>query len=654
MVSPAPISSTVESLEAGERVLRQPHRGGRNRDRIGADAGVRAGALGGGEGLLEQAVELAAEHAGIARGCPRLLHLAEDLRFAQHQRIEAGRNPEQVAHRIAVAMPVKVGVQVVAGVRMAGQPLGQRAAVVVGVRVQFGAVAGGQQHRLMHLRQPAQGGERGGQCVRGKRHLLAQGDRRGLVVDAEDVQAHRVTISVQVPALSCRHDPILYRPGSRRESSMPMPHRFLPRLLLCVALLAGAAGAHAAASPQDPLEASIAGEFALQAGQLPEAARQYLQAARSASDPVLAERATRIALLANEDALARESYGLWQSLAPEQTAPRQAVAATLALRAGDRRAARRELQALMRDGNDGWKHVLGALIGAVGQQPKLVVAMLDDLVEGDALPNKLEPWLGFGGLAQRLEQPALVERIIEQVVARFPGEPRVALLRAQLLREGGKLAEARPLLAGLEDAARLSPQLRWSLAGEYDALGDPAQAAEVLSRGPQDEVSYAQRAALLDKAKDKAGLATLYEELKGEATSPNPMRRLLLGQVAELLARYQEALAWYANVPGEEAQGIARLRSANVLFQLQRKAQAFEALRAIQSDASLDEAASATATCWKPNCGSRTRTPPANWMPTRAAWPPSPTTRRCCTRARCCGSAATTSPGPRRTSAGSW
>ncbi|MBP6597742.1 MAG: tetratricopeptide repeat protein [Arenimonas sp.] len=371
---------------------------------------------------------------------------------------------------------------------------------------------------------------------------------------------------------------------------MPMPHRFVPRLLLCVALLAGAPGVHAANPPQDPLEASIAGEFALQAGQLPEAARQYLQAARAANDPVLAERATRIALLANEDALARESYGLWQSLAPQQTAPRQAVAATLALRAGDRRAARRELQALMRDGNDGWKYVLGALIGAVGQQPKLVVAMLDDLVEDDALPNKLEPWLGFGGLAQRLEQPALVERIIKQVVARFPGEPRVALLRAQLLREDGKLAEARPLLAGLEDAARLSPQLRWSLAGEYDALGDAAKAAEVLSRGPQDEVSYAQRAALLDKARDKAGLATLYEELKREATRPNPMRRLLLGQVAEQLERYEEALSWYANVPGEDVQGIARLRSANVMFQLQRQAQAFDALRAIQSDATLDEA----------------------------------------------------------------
>ena len=374
---------------------------------------------------------------------------------------------------------------------------------------------------------------------------------------------------------------------------MPMPQRFIPRLLLCAALLAAASLAQAAkplpAAPEDPLEASIAGEFALQAGQLPEAARQYLQAARAAADPVLAERATRIALLANEDALARESYRLWQSLAPQQSAPRQAVAATLALRAGDKRAARRELQALLGDGDDGWKHVLAALIGAVGKQPKLVVSILDGLVDDGALPNQLEPWLGFGGLAQRLDQPALVERIVQQVITRFPGDPRVALLRAQLLREDGKLEQARPLLAGLEDEARLSPRLRLSLAGEYDALGDAAKAAEVMSRGPQDDSTYMQRAMLLDKAKDKAGLVVLYDELKREATHPNPMRRLLLGQVAELLERYEEALGWYVNVPGEEAQGIARLRGANVMFQLQRKQQAFDALRAIQSDATLDE-----------------------------------------------------------------
>ncbi|RZA13950.1 MAG: tetratricopeptide repeat protein [Lysobacteraceae bacterium] len=264
------------------------------------------------------------------------------------------------------------------------------------------------------------------------------------------------------------------------------------------------------------------------------------------------------------------------------------VAATLALRDGDRRSARRELRALLAE-QDGWKNALAALVGAVGKQQKLVVSMVQEIVDDGLLPGELQPWLGFGGLAQRLEQPKLVDRIVAQVVQRFPGEPQVALLRAQLLRESGKLDEARVQLARLEDPAKLSPPLRWSLAGEYDALGDPGKAAQVLSFGPQDDSSHAQRAMLLDKAKDKAGLSALYEELKKSATHPAPMRRLLLGQLAELLERREEALAWYASAPGEEAQGIARLRSASVLHDMGRGPQAYEALRAIQSDAVLED-----------------------------------------------------------------
>ncbi|HMM26557.1 MAG TPA: hypothetical protein PKA36_17350, partial [Pseudoxanthomonas mexicana] len=54
----------------------------------------------------------------------------------------------------------------------------------------------------------------------------------------------------------------------------------------------------------DALTTVMAGEFALQAGQLPDAARWYLDAARRDDDAGLAERATRIALLAKDDARA--------------------------------------------------------------------------------------------------------------------------------------------------------------------------------------------------------------------------------------------------------------------------------------------------------------------------------------------------------------
>ena len=127
---------------------------------------------------------------------------------------------------------------------------------------------------------------------------------------------------------------------------MSSPTRLVQRLFLFTAMLLCLATATAAepvaVQRTDPLEASMAGEFALQGGQLPAAARHYLDAATAAQDPVLAERATRIALLADEDALARDAFRLWQALAPEGSTGQRMVAAGLALRAGDKRQARRD------------------------------------------------------------------------------------------------------------------------------------------------------------------------------------------------------------------------------------------------------------------------------------------------------------------------
>ena len=369
--------------------------------------------------------------------------------------------------------------------------------------------------------------------------------------------------------------------------------RQLLHLVLLGTLLVAApawAGKSPPATPAhvDPLEASLAGEFALQNGQLQDAARHYLDAARSAQDPVLAERAMRIALLADADDLARQAWRLWHVLAPQPTRNQHMLVGSLALRGGQTRDARRELRALYASGD--WKLALAAMAGAVGKQPKLVVKLLGEAVDDGVLPNQLDAWLGFGGLAERMNQQVLVDRIVAQVVARFPDDPRVALLRAQLLRQSGRLDAAREALAGLQRDPALSPELRWSLAGEYEALGDPAKAAALLAQGPQDESVYAQRADLLDKAGDKAGLGALYDELKSGATNPNPLRRLLLGQVAELLQRYDEALSWYASVPGERLQGRIKLRRAAVLHAMGRIDAAFEALRGLEADAAVAEA----------------------------------------------------------------
>lgn len=332
----------------------------------------------------------------------------------------------------------------------------------------------------------------------------------------------------------------------------------------------------------------MAGEFALQNGQLDDAARWYLDAARASGDAGLAERATRIALLANDDARAAEGMKLWRSSAPQSLAMR-AAEATLALRRGDERLAGRMLEGLMRDRDTtGWRHALIAL-GNGGKDPKLSARLLTRLVESDAIPDDLQAWLAFGGLAQRLDEARLSERMVAEVVARFPGEPRVALLRASQLREAGRVDEARTVLTGLQSQAERDADIRLAVAAEYDALGDAAAAAAVLARGQQDEQSYGLRASLLARAEDNVALLKLYDELRKDAAEPDPQRRLLLGQTAEFLKRYPEALEWYRGVPGGPPRATARLRAVNVLHELNRDTEAYAEVRKLQTEAADSE-----------------------------------------------------------------
>lgn len=374
---------------------------------------------------------------------------------------------------------------------------------------------------------------------------------------------------------------------------MPAKPCFPTLVLLFGALFAAGlvpdAAAKPPARPPDTLTATLAGEFALQAGKLDEAADWYLQAARGAEgDAGLAERATRIALLANDNARSAQALALWRTRAPRSLAMR-AAEATLSMRNRDTRGARRELEALLRDRDpDGWRYAF-ATLGSGSKDPDMTATLLGQLVDAGAIPDQLQPWLAFGGLAQRLGRNDLTERIVDEVIARFPGEPRVALLRASQLREAGKPEQARKALAALADSALLVPELRLAIAAEYDALGDQDAAAATLARGPQDEQTWRLRASLLARDGDKAALAGLYDELTRDSAKPDPSRRLLLGQTAEFLERHQEALTWYRSVAGGPQREQARLRIAKVLHDMQQDQAAYADLRALQSDASVDD-----------------------------------------------------------------
>ena len=363
--------------------------------------------------------------------------------------------------------------------------------------------------------------------------------------------------------------------------------------VLCLAFLAAPAAAREAADT-GPVREVMAAEFAVSAGRLDEAVDWYLQAARAApDDAALAARATRYALMGRDDRALAEALGLWRKRAPE-TLAMQAASATLALRGGKARAARRELESMLRTGDArGWLSAF-AVLGTGSREPELSARVLGQLLARDALPTGPMALSAAGQLALGLGDDALFGRIDAVARERHPDDAALGLLRVRHLHRTGRGDEARALLDGLAAGNALDgPRIRERVALAYAELGDAAAGAALLDVGPAaaagDLGPAALRASLLAQADDKQALATLYEGLAEGAEVPNPARRLLLGQVAEFLERPGEALDWYRSVPGGEQRATARLRATKVLHDLGRGDEAYEALHALQQDADADE-----------------------------------------------------------------
>ena len=362
--------------------------------------------------------------------------------------------------------------------------------------------------------------------------------------------------------------------------------RKLLRILPCLLLLAGApawADVPARAGVGPALESLMAGEFALQSGDFERAAALYEQASLASPDPAVAERATRIALMANDLAMARRNLGRWQRRAPDSL-DALGVAQQLVLAGRQAGSAQAQARALIkREG--GWRTLLGLLSQPVADDGTTARAALRAAIEDPAFPTGIEAGLAFTGLARRLGETALARGLVDRLAAAHPDDARLSVAAATLDREAGATAAARARLDRAL-ALPLPPEVRRSLAGELQALGDPAAAAKVLAAAPQDDATYMLRAAWLYQADDIPGLAELDREI--QASGLNPARRLLLGRIAEVRSDWPAAERWYRSVDAGPERDRARLRVAAVLERQGQGAAGANWLRGLQRDAALD------------------------------------------------------------------
>jgi tetratricopeptide (TPR) repeat protein len=314
---------------------------------------------------------------------------------------------------------------------------------------------------------------------------------------------------------------------------------------------------------KDVMAALMAGEFAWQDGRAASAARHFAKAAAASDDPAIAEHATRVAIVAREWELARETLARWRSLAPDAPAIVQAEAG-LAIGVGDRATALARLRSLLAGGDAEGRRMVG-LILLGGSEPTAAVSVLEELAATRDLPGGADTLLTLSQVAQQLRQPELAARLAADAVRRDPKSSQAALWQGHLALRAGDREAAR---ASIERAVALAPEdksTRLTYAALLNELGESAAAAETLKAIPADDEVLAARAAYAARADDPALLAKVAAELEA-LPKPRPAARLeLLGQLAELGERGADALRWYREVPRGERWFDAQLRIAVLL-----------------------------------------------------------------------------------------
>ena len=93
IISPAPTNSTFVSRSRLEQLRGEAHRGRRHADRVRADLGRACALPGDRERALEHLLQRRCRACRAVRLAHRFLHLAEDLRLAEHHRAEPRLRP---------------------------------------------------------------------------------------------------------------------------------------------------------------------------------------------------------------------------------------------------------------------------------------------------------------------------------------------------------------------------------------------------------------------------------------------------------------------------------------------------------------------------------------------------------------------------------
>jgi len=332
----------------------------------------------------------------------------------------------------------------------------------------------------------------------------------------------------------------------------------------------------------DLLAQLLAGEMALTRTDLKTASATYGRAMMLSNDPKVAEQAAALAVAIRDTPAAEAAINRWQALGAKPAGLAQARA-QLALSQGNTDEARRQLELLVGTGDpDAWRQFGRVLVGS--RDPAQAAQLLEAVATPQRLPGDPQAWLAMSELGDKLGRHAYAMQIADGAVKRFGTGETYAWLGQMKYRDGDK-AGAKTLFDKAMAKDPKNTHLRLAYATLLGQGGDYAAAAKLLDNGPQDADIYAMRAALAARANDTKTITRLYGQIQRSSEDVRQSNAFLLGQLAEMLDKKEEALKWYDQVADDDDHAFdADVRSAVLLQDLGRNAEAHEQLAQMQTD----------------------------------------------------------------------
>jgi tetratricopeptide (TPR) repeat protein len=329
-------------------------------------------------------------------------------------------------------------------------------------------------------------------------------------------------------------------------------------------------------SERPPIDADVmyrvlAAEYLGSEGDFKQAAGEYLEAALNSDDPMIAQRATRVAISTQSWQQAAMAADRWTVLDPHNLDARELAVVSM-LHVGDYVGAEHQmeqiLELLKHDQSHAWEMIATLLSRA--ENPQKATAVLERLLMHRGSEDNMHALYAQSQLAARTGNLINARELAEMAIVLSPE-------RAELLVWAGRLAVSQ----GDNDSAIDHYGQAWNLdpvdrdvslayAELLNRSGSASRAQQVLEGLPDTPEVRFTRIAYALQAGDQELASSLFEHFPEGENGDSAEQGFYAGQSAELLGYTDVAIQWYSRVEHGERAVFASLRRAFLLARSER------------------------------------------------------------------------------------